>query len=104
MKNLIEVNAVSNETLTSWRTTKPFRRTSALRKKAAKDHATDRFRNLNHHLWNNNGTWFIHYTIYPTLFTKERHRASLGTHDLETARAARDVILEGLEHYTRKIK
>ena len=22
--------------------------------------------NLNHHLWNNNGTWWIHYTIYPT--------------------------------------
>ena len=22
--------------------------------------------NLNHHLWNNNGTWWIHYTVYPT--------------------------------------
>ena len=104
MKNLIEVNAVSNQAQTSWRSTKPFNRTSLLRKKAAKAHAADRFRNLNHHLWNNNGTWFIHYTIYPTVFTKERHRASLGTHDVETARAARDVILEGLEHYSRRTK
>ncbi|NBR58180.1 MAG: hypothetical protein EBT89_03320 [Opitutaceae bacterium] len=25
--------------------------------------------NPNHHLWNNNGTWFLHYTVYPTPFT-----------------------------------
>ena len=33
--------------------------------------------NLNHHLWNNNGTWWIHYTIYPTPVTVERIRRSL---------------------------
>jgi hypothetical protein len=32
--------------------------------------------NPNHHLWNNNGTWWCHYTINPTPFTKERIRAS----------------------------
>ena len=35
--------------------------------------------NPNHHLWNNNGTWFLHYTVYPTAFTKERIRRSLGS-------------------------
>ena len=44
----------------------------------------------NHHLWNNHGTWFLHYTTYPTPFTKERIRRSLGTKDLQTARERRD--------------
>jgi hypothetical protein len=46
--------------------------------------------NPNHHLWNNHGTWFLHYTIYPTPYTKERVRRSLGTRDLNIARARRD--------------
>ena len=46
--------------------------------------------NPNHHLWNNNGTWFLHYTVYPTPFTKERIRRSLGTKDVKTARDRRD--------------
>ncbi len=46
--------------------------------------------NQNHHLWNNNGTWFLHYTVYPTSFTKERIRRSLGTKDIKTARERRD--------------
>ena len=49
--------------------------------------------NPNHHLWNNNGTWFIHYVVHPTPFTKERIRKSLGTKSLAEARAKRDVIL-----------
>ena len=49
--------------------------------------ATD---NPNHHLWNNHGTWFLHYTVHPTQFTKERIRRSLGTKDLEIARSRRD--------------
>jgi hypothetical protein len=47
-----------------------------------------------HHLWNNNGVWFVVYTIYPTPVTKERLRHSLGTRCLETARLRRDAILE----------
>ena len=46
--------------------------------------------NPNHHLWNNHGTWFLHYTVHPTPFTKERIRRSLGTKDLDTARNRRD--------------
>ena len=46
--------------------------------------------NPNHHLWNNNGTWFLHYTVYPTPFTKERIRRSLGTKDVKLARERRD--------------
>ena len=46
--------------------------------------------NPNHHLWNNNGTWFVHYTACPTPVTAERVRRSLGTRSLETARHRRD--------------
>ena len=49
--------------------------------------------NPNHHLWNNNGTWFIHYVVHPTPITKERIRKSLGTKSLAEARAKRDAIL-----------
>jgi hypothetical protein len=49
--------------------------------------------NPNHHLWNNNGTWFIHYVVHPTPITKERIRKSLGTKSLPEARAKRDAIL-----------
>jgi hypothetical protein len=33
--------------------------------------------NPNHHLWNNNGTWFVHYTKHCPNFTKHRTRMSL---------------------------
>jgi hypothetical protein len=49
--------------------------------------------NPNHHLWNNNGTWFIHYVVHPTPFTKERIRRSLRTKCLNEARARRDELL-----------
>lgn len=49
--------------------------------------------NPNHHLWNNNGTWYVHYTVHPTPFTKSRIRASLETKSLEVARRRRDEIL-----------
>jgi hypothetical protein len=46
--------------------------------------------NPNHHLWNNHGTWFLHYTVHPTPFTKERIRRSLSTKDVVVARERRD--------------
>jgi hypothetical protein len=52
--------------------------------------------NPNHHLWNNHGTWFLHYTVHPTPFTKDRIRRSLGTKDVEVARARRDAIFADL--------
>jgi hypothetical protein len=52
--------------------------------------------NPNHHLWNNHGTWFLHYTMHPTPLTKERIRRSLGTKDLEIARKRRDSFFAAL--------
>ncbi len=49
--------------------------------------------NPNHHLWNNHGTWFIHYVVHPTAITKERVRRSLGTKSLSEARRLRDRVL-----------
>jgi hypothetical protein len=46
--------------------------------------------NPNHHLWNNNGTWFVHYTVYPTPVTKQRVRMSLKTRSVAEARQRRD--------------
>lgn len=46
--------------------------------------------NPNHHLWNNHGVWFLHHTIYPTPWTKERRRFSLKTRSLNEARRRRD--------------
>jgi hypothetical protein len=52
--------------------------------------------NPDHHLWNNNGTWWCHYTIHRPDHTKQRVRRSLGTHDLREARGRRDTILRSL--------
>jgi hypothetical protein len=55
-----------------------------------------RAENPNHHLWNNHGTWFLHYTVHPTPFTKERIRRSLGTKDIQQARERRDSFFASL--------
>ena len=52
--------------------------------------------NPDHHLWNNHGIWFVHYTIHPDGLTKERVRKSLGTRSLEEARRLRDRLFEKL--------
>ena len=52
--------------------------------------------NLNHHLWNNNGTWWLHYTVYPTPVTAERKRKSLRTQSVSLARQKRDKFLLSL--------
>ena len=52
--------------------------------------------NPNHHLWDNHGTWFLHYTVHPTSFTKERIRRSLGTKDVRVARERRDTFFAHL--------
>ena len=56
--------------------------------------------NANHHLWNNHGTWFLHYTVHPTPFTKERIRRTLGTRDIRVARERRDAFFVHLAHQT----
>ena len=59
--------------------------------------------NLNHHLWNNNGTWWIHYTIYPTPVTAKRIRQSLKTRILSEARKRRDDVFRKLLNATSKL-
>lgn len=49
-----------------------------------------------HHLWNNNGTWWCHYTVHLPDFTKRRVRTSLQTKDFALACQRRDQLL-GLE-------
>ena len=62
-----------------------------------------RAENPNHHLWNNHGTWFLHYTVHPTPFTKERIRRSLGTKDVAVARARRDAFFVNLSVDATKV-
>jgi hypothetical protein len=52
--------------------------------------------NPNHHLWDNNGTWFLHYTVHKSNFTKARVRQSLRTKSPATARRLRDRLLRTL--------
>lgn len=52
----------------------------------------------NHHIWDNNGTWFFHGTVHPTPVTKERVRFSLRTKDLGEARRRRDRVLSRGRH------
>jgi hypothetical protein len=52
--------------------------------------------NINHHLWNNNGTWWLHYTVYPTPVTSVRRRRSLKTQNIKRARLIRDEIFNAL--------
>ena len=53
-------------------------------------------KNPDHHLWNNHGTWWLHYTLHMDDFTKRRVRKSLGTQDVDEARTRRDEALANL--------
>lgn len=50
--------------------------------------------NPNHNIWNNNGTWWCHYTVHSDNYTKQRIRLSLGTDDVQIARALRDFLFQ----------
>jgi hypothetical protein len=50
----------------------------------------------NHHLWNNHGTWWCHFTVHRPDFTKQRVRRSTGTHRIDEARQIRDFLLSVL--------
>ena len=52
--------------------------------------------NPNHHLYDNNGTWWLHYTSYPTPVTKQRVRRSLKTKNVLVARQKRDALFAEL--------
>ncbi|HRQ88233.1 MAG TPA: hypothetical protein PLA50_05510 [Bacteroidia bacterium] len=49
--------------------------------------------NPDHHLWNNRGTWWCHFTLHRPDYTAERVRVSLRTRDLAEARCRRDALL-----------
>ncbi len=53
--------------------------------------------NPDHNIWNNNGTWWCHFTVHRPDYTKERIRVSLGTKDREEARRQRDFIMRGTD-------
>lgn len=50
--------------------------------------------NPDHNIWNNNGTYWCHYTVHNNDHTKERVRVSLGTKDVAIARALRDFLMD----------
>jgi len=49
--------------------------------------------NADHHIWNNHGTWWCHYTVHLPDYTKRRVRLSLGTPCVQRARKLRDKVL-----------
>lgn len=49
--------------------------------------------NQNHHLWNNNGIFWCHFTVHLPDSTKHRLRLSLDTRDASAARLLRDSIM-----------
>jgi len=55
--------------------------------------------NQNHHLWNNNGTWWCHYTEHLPDYTKRRVRKSLHTDSIGIARVLRDSLFCEAAHY-----
>ena len=59
--------------------------------------------NPNHHIWNNNGTWWAHYTVHNDDYTKQRVRVSLKTDDVEIARALRDFLMQATPKIARNI-
>lgn len=52
--------------------------------------------NADHHLWNNNGTYWCHFTLHGPRGTKQRVRRSLRTTDLAIARQRRDTLISRL--------
>lgn len=63
-------------------------------KETKKPAARGKEANADHHLWNNNGTWWCHFTLHLPDFTKKRMRVGLKTRDATEARERRDGLLE----------
>jgi len=59
--------------------------------------------NQDHHLWNNNGTYWVHYTEHLPDYTKRRVRKSLHTDELGIARVLRDSLLSEAAHYEEEV-
>ena len=59
--------------------------------------------NPDHNIWNNNGTYWCHYTVHNNDHTKERVRVSLGTKDIAIARALRDFLMDATPKIAARI-
>ncbi len=59
--------------------------------------------NPNHHLWLNNGTWWLYFTLRSSTGGARRYRRSLKTKDIETARRRRNGILNDLQTKSGRI-
>ncbi len=59
--------------------------------------------NPDHHLWNNNGTWWCYFTLRSATGGSKRHRISLKTRDIESARRKRDRFLADLQARSGRI-
>lgn len=59
--------------------------------------------NADHHIWNNNGTWWFHFTMRSQNGVTQRSRHSLKTADVEQARAKRDRLLQALQQASGRI-
>lgn len=59
--------------------------------------------NPDHNLWNNNGTWWCHYTVHDSNKTARRVRVSLETKDIDEARRRRDAIMNAARNVSTKI-
>ena len=57
---------------------------------------TKTYLNPDHNIWKNHGTYWCHYTIHEDDYTKKRVCVSLGTKDIEIARALRDVLMDAI--------
>ena len=57
---------------------------------------TNKPSNPDHHIWDNNGTFWCHYTVHEAGHTKRRVRAPLHTKDREEARVRRDELLKAV--------
>lgn len=58
--------------------------------------------NPNHHLWWNNGTWWLHATVHRPDYTKQRLRVPLETKNIHRARTRRDNLLGAWSQALRK--
>lgn len=56
-----------------------------------------------HHLWNNNGTWWCHFTVHHPDGTAERVRLSLRTREADEARRKRDRLFARLNQPERRV-
>jgi hypothetical protein len=54
--------------------------------------------NQRHHIWNNNGVWWVHYTVHFD-GRKRRVRRSLKTRDEPEAMRRRDELLDQLDRW-----